>query len=257
MGTMERFRLTDRRAVVTGASRGIGRAIAVALAEAGAEVALVGRDLRSLATVAGEAADIGGRAVAFTADLSNPAAVEGIVPAAEAKLGPIDLLVHAAGVTARVPSTAATLADFQRIMQVNAAAGMQLAQAIARGLIQRKAPGSMVFICSLMSDRARPTVLHYTMSKTALVGLVRTLAVEWAGASIRVNGISPGYIETELTRPLHDDPGFNQWVTGRTPIGRWGQPSDIAPAAVYLASEAANFVTGQVLYVDGGWTAAL
>jgi gluconate 5-dehydrogenase len=257
MTLTDRFGLVGRRALVTGASRGIGRAIAEALAEAGADVALVGRDGRALADVATAITSRGRRAAVCPADLADPVAVAGLVEAAEGELGPIDLLVHAAGVTARVPSAEASMEDYQRIMQVNATSAMQLAQAVGRRLLERKTGGSMVFICSLMTDRARPTVMHYTMSKTALAGLIRTLAVEWGPAGIRVNGIAPGYIRTELTQPLQADAAFSQWVVGRTPAGRWGAPDDIAPVAVFLAGQSAGFVTGQVVYVDGGWTAAL
>lgn len=257
MAVLERFALTGRRALVTGGSRGIGRAIAVALAEAGADVAVVGRDAAALSPVVQAIRSAGRQVGVVAADLADRDAVASVVPSAERAIGPIDLLVHAAGATSRVPTVDAAARDFDRIIQVNAASAMQLAQDVGRGLLARKAGGSMVFVCSLMSCRARPTVLHYTMSKMALVGLVRTLGVEWAGRGIRANGIAPGYIRTELTRPLQDDPGFNQWVIDRTPAGRWGEPADLAPAAVYLSSEAAGFVTGQMLYVDGGWTAAL
>lgn len=257
MNNSDKFTLAGRKALVTGGSRGIGRAIAVALAQAGADVAIVGRDISSLEAAASAVAAAGRAGAPIVADLADAAAVDRIVPAASAELGGIDLLVHAAGATVRTASLEVSMADAQRIMQVNAFAGMQLAQHVARGLLARKAGGEMVFVCSLMSSRARPTVLAYTMSKTALVGLVRTLAAEWAGAGIRVNGIAPGYIRTDLTRPLYDDPVFNEWVVSRTPAGRWGEAEDIASATVFLACPAAGFVNGQVLYVDGGWTAAL
>lgn len=257
MNILDGFSLAGRKALVTGGSGGIGRAIAIALAQAGADVAAVGRNAGGLAETVAAVGLAGRRGVAVVADLADPAEVETVVPKASGELGPIDLLVHAAGQTVRVPSVELSTADMQRVMQVNATSAVQLARQVAGGLIARRASGSMVFICSLMSSRARPTVLAYTMSKTALAGAVRTLAVEWAGAGIRVNGIAPGYIRTDLTRPLYEDRGFNQWVVQRTPAGRWGEPGDIAPAAVFLASPAAGFVTGQVLYIDGGWTAAL
>jgi len=257
VGISERFNLAGRRALVTGASRGIGRAIAEAMASAGADVALVGRDETALAQAAGAVEAAGRRAVLCPGDLADSSAAAHLVAQAELAIGPIDVLVHAAGTTARVPSAQARDEDFGRIMQVNAAAGMQLAQALGGRLIASGRPGAMVFVASLLTARGRPTVLHYAMSKTAMLGLIRTLAVEWGPHGIRVNGVAPGYVRTDLTRPLQQDERFNQWVLERTPMGRWGEPADIAPAAVFLASDAARFISGQVLYVDGGWTASL
>lgn len=257
MDGTERFSVTGQRALVTGASRGIGRAIAIALASAGADVALVARSEGALAETAEAVRACGRKAVVCRADLAEPGVGEGVLAAAEAELGPIDILVHAAGTTERVPSAEASREGYERIMQVNVASAMELAQAVGRRMLQGDRGGAMVLIASLLSSRARPTILHYTMSKTAMVGLVRTLAAEWGPSGIRVNALAPGYIRTELTRPLQEDSGFNQWVQQRTPVARWGEPEDIAAPALFLASPAAGFVNGQVLYVDGGWTAAL
>jgi gluconate 5-dehydrogenase len=247
------FSLAGRHALITGASRGIGRAIAEQVAGRGARVALVGRDEAALNDVA---AGIDGAAVC-PADLADPDAAEAVVATAAATIGRIDLLVHSAGTTARVPSTDAPREDFDRIMQVNTASAMQLAQAVGRRLLDGGVPGSMIFVCSLQSRASRPTTLHYTMSKTAMLGLIRTLAVEWGPHGLRANGLAPGYIRTELTQPLQDDPAFSDWVISRTPAGRWGEPADLAAAAVFLLSDAASFINGHVLYVDGGWSAAM
>ncbi|MCG3180064.1 MAG: Gluconate 5-dehydrogenase [Phycisphaerae bacterium] len=251
------FSLVGRRALVTGASRGIGRAIAEQLARAGAAVALVARSREPLAEVAAAITAGGGRSAVCPADLADPASAEAAVAQAEIAIGPVDLLVHAAGTTARVPSIDAPAADFDRIMQVNAGAAMQLAQAVGRRLLAAGRGGAMVFVASLQSRGARPTTLHYTMSKTAMLGLIRSLAVEWGPRGIRCNGVAPGYIRTELTRPLQEDAKFSDWVLSRTPAGRWGEPGDLAAAAQFLLSDAASFVNGQVLYVDGGWSAAM
>ena len=257
MSILDRFSLAGKRALVTGASRGIGRAIALGFAQAGADVALVARGVEALQQVAADVAALGRRAVVRPADLRDVEACDAVVADATDALGTLDVLVHAAGTTERAPAESLTLAQVQAVFDVNAKSAFALSQAVGRRLLAAGRPGSLIHICSLMSQGARPGTVAYGISKTALTGLVCGLAVEWAPRGIRCNGIAPGYVRTQLTAPLHDDPEFHQWVVGRIPLGRWAEPDELAPLAVFLASDASAYLTGQIIFCDGGWTAAL
>jgi len=252
-----RFSLAGKHALVTGASRGIGRACALGLARAGADVALVARSAEALETLAAEVETLGRKALARPADLADPAACEGVAADAEAALGTIDTLLYAAGVNLRAPAEEATLDQVDGCLDLNTKSAFAISQAIGRRLIAAGRPGSLIYIASLMSRGARPTTIPYGISKMALAGIVRGLATEWAPRGIRANAIAPGYVRTEMTEPLYTRPDFHDWVVGRTPLGRWLEPEDYAPIAVFLASDASAVVTGQTLYADGGWTAAL
>jgi NAD(P)-dependent dehydrogenase (short-subunit alcohol dehydrogenase family) len=251
------FSLVGRRALITGASRGIGRACALGLAEAGADVALVARGQDALEAVAAEVRARGRRAFVRPADLADPAVCEPVVADAESALGPMDVLLYAAGVTRRAPAEQVEMAQIDDCLDVNTKSAFATAQAVGRRLLARGRPGSLIFIASLMSRGARPTTLPYGISKMALTGVIRGLAVEWAAQGIRANGIAPGYVRTELASAVYADPVLREWVTRRIPQGRWQEPDDYAPIAVFLASEASRVITGQLLFADGGWTAAL
>jgi len=254
---MQRFSLVDRHALVTGASRGIGRACAVALAESGANVTVVARGREGLEATAAAVERTGQKAFVRPADLAKPEDCTTIVADAEAALGVVDVLVYAAGINLRAPAEDVDLGDVTRNFDVNTRSAFAMAQAIGRRLLEEGRPGSLVFIASLMSRGARPTTLPYGISKMGLGGIVAGLATEWTGRGVRANAIAPGYIRTEMTQPLQDDEKLNAWVLSRTPAGRWGEVDDIAPLAVFLASDAARFISGQTVYCDGGWTAAL
>jgi len=171
-------------------------------------------------------------------------------------MGGFDLLVNNAGIHRRAPAEAMERHLFEEVLTVNLTAPFLLAQAFARERIACGKPGRILFIASLMSEAARPTVANYTAAKGGVKQLVKALAVEWARHRILVNGIGPGYIRTELTAPLQQDEALNAWILGHTPLARWGEPADFAGAAVFLASDASAFITGHILYVDGGFLAA-
>ncbi len=252
---MNPFSVEGRLALVTGATRGIGLGAARALAEAGADVILVGRSEPELETAANELRTWGHAVYAAPFDLQN---VEGIVVWFEdlcTKFGVPDVLVNSAGISRRGPAVDLTLEDWNAVMTLNATAIFELSRSFARCLMAEKRGGRVVNIASLMTAAARPGTSPYTASKGAVGQLTKVLAVEWAQHGILVNAIAPGYIDTDLNKALVADPAFDTWVKGRCPLGRWGTPADIAWPVVFLASPASGFVTGQVIYVDGGWLA--
>lgn len=270
------FDLTGQTALVTGGTTGIGLGMARGLARAGAAVAICGRDAAKGEAAAEELRTLNEHCRFFAVDLDDIESLPGFyrhvaegmhwdeealpwpdarTEAAPKSLGGIGILVNNAGINILGSAENIALADFERVQRVNVTAPFVLSQCFARERIAARRPGSIVFTASLMSEAARPTTAPYTASKGGVRQLVRALAVDWAPHGIRVNGIGPGYIETEMTRPLREQPEFDAWVRRRTPLGRWGCPDDFEGAVVFLASDAARFVTGQILYVDGGWLA--
>lgn len=252
------FDLTGRSALVTGSSRGIGLALAHGLLQANATLIVHGRDAERVEATtellrSRYGADrITGRAF----DVTDDAAVEAAISEIEGELGPIDILVNNAGIQHREPMLDVPLADWNRVIDTNLTAAFLVGRAVARHMIPR-GRGRIVNICSVQTDLARPTIGAYTAAKGALRNLTKAMTAEWAPHGIRTNGVAPGYIRTELTQSLIDDEKFNAWVLGRTPAGRWGEPEDISGAVVWLSSPASDFVSGQVVFVDGGMTAVV
>ena len=254
----QRFDLTGKTALITGAGRGIGLAMARSLAEHGADVILAARSAEQLQAAARQiTAATGRRAWALPFDLAGPDRVESFFDDAVKAAGRVDILVNCAGTTIRKPTEDLSLEDFRRVMDVNLTSALVLSQAFCRHCRRGSKPGRIINIGSLACHAARPTIAPYTCSKMGLLGLTKTLAVEWAPYGINVNAIGPGYIATELTAPLRKDPEFDRWVLAKTPLGRWGTPEDLVGVAVLLASKAGDFITGQIFYVDGGWTALI
>jgi gluconate 5-dehydrogenase len=250
------FDLTDKIALVTGAYRGLGYAIARGLAQAGARVVLNGRKEEPLAGAAKALIDAGFRASTSIFDVTDGTAARAAVAAIEAEHGRLDILVNNAGIQRRHPMVEFPESEWNEIIATNLTAPFLVSQAALPGMIARRA-GKIIHIASLMSDLARPTVVPYTAAKGGVRQLTRGMAVELAPHNIQVNAIAPGYFATEMNRALIDNAEFNAWVCKRTPAGRWGQPDEIAGLAVFLASPAANYMTGQILVMDGGMSVAL
>jgi NAD(P)-dependent dehydrogenase (short-subunit alcohol dehydrogenase family) len=247
--------LAGRVALVTGASRGIGRAIALALARAGADVALSARDREGLEATAAAAEAAGGRqATALVADLTSPGAPGSVVAGTLRAFGRLDVLVNNAGVNRPGLALDVTEADWDAIFDLNLRATFFVSQAAARAMAAGGG-GAVVNVASIMGAVADGDRAPYCASKTGLVGLTRALALEWAPLGIRVNAVGPTWVETEMTRRSLSDPEFLAGVLARIPQGRLPAPEDVANAVVFLASPAAACITGQHLLVDGGWTA--
>jgi len=250
------FDLTGRTALVTGAGRGIGFAIAQGLAGQGADVALIARTESQLAVAKTQIeTETACKAWVFPFDLADVGQVTGLFEEIVRATGGVDILVNCAGTTVREPTEEASLESFNRVMDVNLTEVLLLCQAFCRHRKQVGKAGRIINIGSLACHAARPTIAAYACSKMGVLGLTRTLAVEWAKYGINVNAIGPGYIATDLTAPLQADAQFSQWVLSKTPLNRWGRPEDLVGTAILLASGAGEFITGQIFYVDGGWTA--
>ena len=254
--SLDRFKLDGRCALVTGSSQGIGNAIARGLAEAGATVVLNGRDAAKLDRALAAMRDAGLKAQARPFDVTQPAEVTAAVDSIEQEIGPIDILVNNAGINRRMPTEGFPDDTWREVIATNLDSAFFMARAVGRHMIRRKR-GSIINICSVMSELGRPTIVPYAASKGGVKMLTKGLAADWGKHGIRVNGIGPGYFKTPLNAPLIKDAAFSAWVAGRTPLGRWGEVDELIGAAVFLASDASSFVTGHILYVDGGMTAAV
>lgn len=251
--SLDLFRLDGQAALVTGGDKGLGRGIAVALARAGADVAVVSRSGHHAAAL--EAIHtVGRRGLGLVADLSEVTRVEGLVADAIAQLGRIDILVNNAGIIRRAPAAEYTWDDWRAVLDVNLDAVWALCQAAGRPMLAQ-GRGKIVNVASLLSFQGGIRVPAYTAAKHAVAGLTRALANEWAGRGVNVNAIAPGYMATDNTQALREDPERSRQIMERIPAGRWGTPEDLAGAAVFLASPASDYVHGHVLVVDGGWMA--
>lgn len=249
---LDDFKLGGKVAVVTGAATGLGRGMSVGLAEAGADI--VGIVHNSSADATSQEVHAAGREfLALQADLGSIDLIEDTLSQAEERFGHLDILVNNAGIIRRDKAETFSVADWDAVMNVNLRTLFFLTQAFARRLISSKHEGKIINVCSMLSYSGGILVAPYTASKSAVAGLTRLLANEWAKYGINVNGIAPGYMATANTAPLRADEGRNKEILSRIPLDRWGLPEDLKGAVVYLASSASDYVTGTILRVDGGW----
>jgi gluconate 5-dehydrogenase len=247
------FDIGGRTALVTGSSRGIGLALARGLLEAGCTVVLNGRDGERLTKAA---AELPGDVHTAAFDVTDGPSVAVGIAEVEERVGPLDILVNNAGMQLRAPLLEFTDADWHRILNTNLTSAFLVGREAARRMTER-GHGKIINICSLQSEVVRPGIAPYAATKGALKMLTKGMCADWGPSGVQVNGLGPGYIETELTQPLVADEEFSSWVRRRTPAGRWGRTEDLVGGVLFLASPAADFVSGQVLYVDGGMTSVL
>jgi 2-dehydro-3-deoxy-D-gluconate 5-dehydrogenase len=246
------FSLNGRTALITGANTGLGQAIAIALAEAGAEIVAVGRTEPTETRAAVLA--LGRRFLAAPADLGNTEAIPAVIDAAVAEFGAIDILVNNAGIIRRSDAIDFSEADWDAVMDVNLKSAFFLTQAVGRRMLAA-GRGKIINIASMLSFQGGIRVASYTASKSGIAGLTRLLANEWAGKGVNVNAIAPGYFATNNTQALRSDDSRNRDILARIPAGRWGQPAELGGAAVFLAAPASDYVHGAIIPVDGGWLA--
>jgi 2-dehydro-3-deoxy-D-gluconate 5-dehydrogenase len=248
---LDQFRLDGKTALITGASAGLGAAMAIALAEAGADVVCHGHSHSSKQTCM-QIEKLGCRATAIQADLSQPGAAEELFEKAQ-RFAPVDIVVNNAGIIRRAEAIDYCDQDWTAVLQVNLNSVWKLCQSAGRAFCRRKSAGKIINIASLLAFQGGVTVPAYAASKGAVAQLTKALANEWASHNVNVNAIAPGYMRTNNTSSLQDDELRNRQILERIPAGRWGQPTDICGAVVFLASAASSYVHGHVMVVDGGW----
>jgi NAD(P)-dependent dehydrogenase (short-subunit alcohol dehydrogenase family) len=252
---LDTFRLDGKVALITGGARGLGRTMALALGEAGADLALAGRSLEACETTAREIADATGRTVrAFEADVTAGADVTRLAGEVAAACGSIDILVNNAGTNIRGPITQLSEQDWDLVVETNLKGPFLCSRAIGPQMVAR-GWGRVINLGSIMSVVALPGRAPYASSKAGVLGLTRVLALEWAGSGVTCNAICPGPFATDMNRQLMNDPVAYQQFISHIPLGRWGELDELAGAAVFLASDASSYVTGSSIFVDGGWTA--
>jgi len=254
---MPNFRLDGLRALVTGGSRGIGLGLAKGLAEAGANLVLSARNADELATAQRELSSLNVDVQVAPFDVSQITAIADFYHDVVRSLGPIDILINNAGGTRRGPAHELSLEDWQTVVDLNLSSVFELSRCFAKERIGSGKPGRIINVGSLMCNSARAGTSPYAATKGGILLLTKALAMDWAPYSILVNAIGPGYIETPLTAPLKAKAEFDSWVTQTCPLGRWGTPADLAGAVVFLASPAGSYITGQIIYIDGGWLAKI
>ncbi len=251
------FDLTGKTALITGATHGLGMAIATGLADAGATIIINDIFPEKLAEAKEHYRELGIGVHTYELNVTDEKTVEKTVPVMEKEVAPIDILVNNAGIIKRIPILEMKADAFREVLDVDLTGPFIMSKAIAPGMIQR-GHGKIINMCSMMSELGRNTVSAYAAAKGGLKMLTRSMATEWARFNIQINGIGPGYFATSQTAPIRvDGHPFNDFIIQRTPAGKWGDPQELAGAALFLASDASNFVNGHVLYVDGGILATI
>ncbi len=250
----ELFDLSGRVALVTGASKGLGKSMAQALAAAGADVALFARDVESLMAVKESIERLGRRAECFVVDILDKAGIEAGTREALDTFGHVDILVNNAGVNVRKPVLELASEEWDLVINTNLKGYLLMAQGVVPHMLSRGS-GKVINMASIFGSVALPSQVAYASSKGGVIQMTKVMALEWAKQGVQVNAIGPTYFETPLVAQLRDDPERYNFIVERTPMGRWGQPDELAGVVVFLASRASNFVTGQTIFVDGGWTA--
>ncbi|WP_344973949.1 gluconate 5-dehydrogenase [Compostibacter hankyongensis] len=255
---LSQFKLEGKIALVTGATHGLGMAMAKALGEAGATLVINGHSSQEKIDKALEAyRGHGIKVTGYRFDVTSREEVAEYIARIEEEVGPIDILVNNAGIIKRIPITEMQLEEWEEVIRTDLTSPFLMSQAVVKGMI-RRGGGKIINICSMMSELGRNTVSAYAAAKGGLKMLTRNMATEWARHNIQVNGIGPGYFATSQTAPLRvAGNAFHEFILNRTPAGRWGEPDELGGAAVFLASAASNFVNGQILYVDGGILATI
>jgi gluconate 5-dehydrogenase len=250
------FDVTGKVILITGSSQGIGLSLARGFGQAGARVVLNGRAERKLRNAVETLKREGVECHGFAFDVCKEETIQNAVVAIETTLGEIDVLVNNAGIQIRAPLEQFPAEDWRRILEVNLTGAFLTSKSVVQGMIRRRA-GKIINICSIQSELARPTIAPYTAAKGGLKMLTKGMATDWGKHNIQVNALAPGYLKTEMTKPLYEDPQFNAWLEGRTPANRWGDPEELLGAAIFFASKASDYVNGQILYVDGGMLACV
>ena len=252
---LDKFSLEGKCGLVTGAGSGIGKGMATGLAEARAKVALAGRNMEKLENSAAEMTTSGLNVVPFQVDMSKADSISDLVEAVLKEFGQIDFLFNNAGIIHRAPSEEFPLKEWEEMIKVNLTGPFLLSQAVARHMIEKGIKGSIVNTSSLIAVFGGVTVPAYAATKGGLTQLTKSMCNDWAKYGIRVNAIGPGWVKTEMTEPIQNNPERFQAISARIPLGRWADPEDLAGLAVFLASEASAYITGQVIFIDGGYLA--
>lgn len=252
----ELFGLADKTALITGSSQGIGFILARGLGRAGATVVLNGRNQEKLEKAVVSLKQQGIAAYGYAFDVREEKLIQNQVNKIEHQVGPIDILVNNAGIQIRAPLEDFKEEDWREILDINLTGAFLMSKSIVKGMIQRKV-GKIINICSMQSELARPTIAPYTASKGGLKMLTKAMATDWGKYNVQANGIAPGYFKTEMTKPLYQDEKFDAWLRSRTPANRWGNPSELIGATIFLASKASDYVNGIILFVDGGMLACV
>ncbi len=247
------FDLSGRVALVTGASKGLGKAIALALAGAGADIALYARNREDLEAVKASVEALGRRAEIFCVDVLDKALIDENVKATLEAFGHIDILANNAGVNVRKPVLELSVEEWDLVLDTNLKAYFLMAQAVVPHMLSRGS-GKVINMASILGAVALPSQLAYASSKGGVMQMTKVMALEWAKQGVQVNAIGPTYFETPLVAQLRNDPERFRFIVERTPMGRWGQPDELAGVVIFLASHASDFITGQTIFIDGGWT---